>query len=89
MNQASLDKILKVEVLVHTNEKLKDAFLILDYIPISNTFQAPKCIIKTRDTRLQRIGVAALGFLIINPIPQSTLATGLILEGIPKVTQPP
>ena len=60
----------------------------MDYIPISNTFQASKCVIKARDSRLQRISVATPGFLITGSIPNGTLATGPIPEGIPKVTQP-
>ena len=68
MNQASLDKILKAEVFVHTNGQLRDAHLILDYMSVSNAFQAPKCIIKARDPRLQRISVATPGFLIIGSV---------------------
>ena len=52
MNQASLDKILKAEVFIHTDSHLKVAHLILDYFPISKSFQAPKCVIKARDPRL-------------------------------------
>ena len=52
MNQASLDKILKAEVFIHTDSHLRVAHLILDYFPISKSFQAPKCIIKARDPRL-------------------------------------
>ena len=89
VNQASLDKILKVEVFVHKDEQLRAAHLFLDYILISNAFQAPKCVIKARDPHLQRISVATLGFLISGSIPEGTLATGSIPEGIPKVTQPP
>ena len=49
VNQLSLDKILKAEVFVHTDGQLRAAHLILDYIPISKSFQAPKCVIKARD----------------------------------------
>ena len=69
MNQASLDKILKAEVFVHTNGQLRAAHLILDYMSVSNAFQAPKCIIKARDPRLQRISVATPRFLIISSVP--------------------
>ena len=85
MNQASLDKILKAEVFVHTNSQLKAARLILDYILISKSFQVPKCIIKARDARLQRISVVALGFLITGPILEGVLTTNPIPKGIPKV----
>ena len=73
---------------IHTNEQIRAAHLILDYTPISNAFQASKCIIKARDPRLQRISVAAPGFLITGSVPKGTLATGPIPEGIPRVTQP-
>ena len=89
VNQPSLDKILKVEVFVHINGQLKAAYLILDYIPISKTFQVLKWIIKARDPHLQRISVVTPGFLITGPISEGTLATSLILEGIPKVSLPP
>ena len=61
----------------------------MDYIPISKSFQAPKCVIKARDSRLQRISIAAPEFLITGPILEGTLAIGPILEGIPKVALPP
>ena len=54
------------------------AHLILDYTPISKSFQALKCVIKAKDPHLYRISVAVLGFLAADPIP----------EGIPKVTLP-
>ena len=70
---------------VHTNGQLRVAHLILDYIPISKSFQAPKCVIKARDPRLQRISVIAPSFLITDPIPESVLSTNPIPEGIPQV----
>ena len=82
MNQQSLDKILKAEVFVHTNGQLRAAHLILDYISISKTFQAPKCVIKARDPHLQRISVAALGFLITGPIPEGRGVHGLGWVGL-------
>ena len=59
VNQPSLEKILKAEVFVHIDGQLRAAYLILDYIPISKSFQAPKCIIKARNPRLHQISVAA------------------------------
>ena len=89
VNHQSLDKILKAEVFLHTNSQLRAAHLILDYTPISKSFLAPKCIIKAKDPRLQRISVAALGFLLSGHIPNCTFTTGPIFEGIPKVAPPP
>jgi len=53
VNQQSSDKILKAELFVHIDEQLRAAHLILDYIPISKTFQSPRCVIKAKDPRLQ------------------------------------
>ena len=73
---------------VHTDGQLRAAHLILDYIPISKSFQDPRCVIKARDPRLHRISVIAPGFLTAGPIPEGTLTTDPILEGIPKVAPP-
>ena len=89
VNQASLDKILKVEIFIHTNGQLRAAHLILDYIPISKSFLVPKCVIKARDPQLQRISIAAPSFLLSNPIPEGTQAADPIPKGIPKVASPP
>jgi len=88
VNQTSLDKILKAEVFVHIDSKLRATHLILDYIPISKKFLAPKCVIKARDPQLQRINIAAPSFLLSIPVPKGTLTTKPILEGIPKVAPP-
>ena len=71
VNQPSLDKILKVEVFVHIDGQLRAAHLILEYIPISKRFLAPKCVIKARDPRLHRINVVVPSFLVPDPIPTS------------------
>ena len=85
VNQPSLDKILKAGVFVHTDSQLRAAHLILDYVPISKSFLAPKCVNKARDPRLQRISVATPRFLLSNPVPEDTFTTKLIPEGIPTV----
>lgn len=73
---------------VHSDDQLKAAYLILGYTLISKTFQAPKCIIKAKDSRLHWISVVVLSFLIIGAIPEGTFTTDPIPEGIPKVAQP-
>ena len=73
---------------VHTDGQLRAAYLILDYIPISKSFQAPRCVIKAKDLRLHQISVAALGFLTTDLILEGTLTTDPIPEGIPKVALP-
>ena len=89
VNQESLDKILKAMVFVHSDGLLREAHLILDYTPISKSYQAPKCVIKVKDPHLHRISVTASGFLITSSIPEGTLTTDPIPEGIPKVALPP
>ena len=73
VNKSSLDKILKVKVFVHTDSQLRAAHLILDYIPISSSFQAPKCQIKARDPRLHLINAVMPSFLNPSPGPQRVL----------------
>ena len=89
VNRASLDKIFKAEIFVHIDGQLRAAHLILDYIPISKSLLASKCAIKARDPRLQRISVAAPGFLLSSPILEGTHVADPIPEGIPKVASPP
>ena len=88
INHASLDKILTTEVFVHTNDQLKAAHLILDYVPISKSFLVPKCVIKARDPQLHQISVAALSFLLSGPILEGMFTIEPIFKGIPKVTSP-
>ena len=58
-----LTKILKVEIFVHKDGQLRAAHLILDYNPLSSSFQAPKYVIKAKDHLLHLINVAVPGFL--------------------------
>ena len=84
----SLDKILKAEVFIHTDGQLRAAYLILDYILISKSFLAPKCVIKAKDPQVHWINVMTPGFLLPGPIPEGMLTTDPIFEGIPKVALP-
>ena len=100
VNKDSLNKILKAKVFVNSNSQLWAAHLILEYTPISSSFQAPKCVIKARDPRLHRISVAIPGFLLpegalvpkgtltTQPIIEGTSTSQHILEGVPKITFP-
>ena len=100
VNKDSLNKILQAEVFMNEDGQLRAAHLILGYKPISSSFQAPKCIIKARDPRLQRISVAVLDFLLpegvpvlegtfrTQPIPEGTFSNQQIPEGVPKVAFP-
>ena len=76
----SLDKILKVEVFVHKDGQLRAAHLILDYTPISSSFQALKCQIKAKDPYLHLINVAVPGFLNLCLGPQGVLTVEPILQ---------
>ena len=73
VNQPSLDRILKVEVFVHSDGQLRAAHLILGYNPFSSSFQASKCVIKAKDSRLHLVNVAVLGFLNPGLGPQGVL----------------
>ena len=80
---------MKAEVFVHIDGQLRTTHLILDYIPISKSFQALKCVIKARDLCLHWISIVTPSFHTTGPIPEGTLTTDSIPEGIPKVTLPP
>ena len=85
VNRESLNRILQSEVFVNeTNGQLRAAHIILRYTPISFAFQAPKCVIKTKDLRLHRISVAHEGFIIPEgiPIPKGTPFTQPLFVGI-------
>ena len=90
VNNASLDRILQVEVYVNESDgQLRAAHLILGYTPISRAFQAPRCVIRARDPRLHRITVAYEGFVVpqgipfprylplTEPLPVATLTAGV------------
>ena len=55
--------------------QLRAAHLILGYTPISHAFQAPKCVIKTKDPWLHRISVTYEGFVVPEgiPLPKNTV----------------
>lgn len=67
VNEPNLTNILKVEILVHKDEQLRAAHLILSYNPILSNFQAPKYVIKAKDHRLHLINIAIPGFLNLDP----------------------
>ena len=78
VNRASLDRILQSEVYVNeANDQLRAAHLILGYMPISHAFQAPRCVIRAKDPRLDRISVAYEGFVVPKgiPLPKHTPCT--------------
>ena len=73
VNRASLDRILQSKVYVNkANSQLRAAHLILGYMPISRTFQAPRCVIRAKDPRLHLISVAYEEFVVPEGIPLPT-----------------
>ena len=68
-NESGLNKVLKVEVFVHTDRSLKAAHLILGYTPLSYSFQEPECVIKARDCCLYLINVVVPDFLNLDTVP--------------------
>ena len=60
------------------DNQLRAAHLIQGYTPISRAFQVPKCVIKARDPRLQKINVAVEGFLLFKG---ASLPEGIPLVG--------
>ena len=80
VNQPSLDKILKAKVFVHSDGQLRAAHLILGYNPFSSSFQAPKCVIKTKDPCLHLINVVVPGFLKLGLGPQDVLEVEPLLQ---------
>ena len=73
-----MDKLLKAEIYVNeADDQLRAAHLILGYTPLSFAFQAPKCVIRARDSRLHRISIAYKGFIVPEgiPLPQYTSRT--------------
>ena len=71
VNEPDLNKILRSEIFLHKDGQLRAAHIILEYKPISSSFQSPKNVIKTKDPRLHLIDVAISGFLI-EPPPEGT-----------------
>ena len=67
VNGPDLTRILQSEIFIHTNRQLRVTHLILGYKPISTNFQAPKYVIKVKDSRLHQINIVVLGFLIGPP----------------------
>ena len=52
--------------------QLRATHLILGYTPISHAFQAPRCVIRAKDSRLHRISIAYEGFVVPEGIPLPT-----------------
>ena len=71
--------------------QLRTAHLILGYKPISRAFQAPRYVIRAKDSRLHRISVAYEGFVVPEgfPLPRNTsftqqLPVATLSTGVPS-----
>ena len=78
VNQPNLEKILKAKVFIHSDGQLRAAHLVLDYSLLLSSFQAPKCVIKVKDSLLYQINVATLSFLNPSPTPKGVLEVTLL-----------
>ena len=79
-NVAALNYLLRSQIFVNDGGQLRAANLILDYEPLSRTFQEVGNAIKANDYRLARIDVSRPHFLaphdllpVDHPIPQGIL----------------
>lgn len=71
VNQGDLNRILQFEIFLYKDGQLCAAHVILEYKPISSSFQSPKNVIKAKNPRLHLIDIAILGF-ITGPPPEGT-----------------
>ena len=62
VNVPALNKLLRSEVFISEDRKLRAVHLILDYKPLSRTFQDASQAIRAGDSRLARINVSVPGF---------------------------
>ena len=96
-NVAALNYLLRSQIFVNNDGQLQATHLILDYEPISRTFQDVGNAIKANDYRLARIDVSQPHFLvphdlppIAHPIPQGIPLTAHPIQQVPlgqSVTQ--
>ena len=91
-NVQALNYLLRLEIFVNKDGQLRAAPLILDYEPLSLTFQDVGQAIKAGSPRLGRIDISKPGFLawrdlppVPRPIPQNPLPVALPLPLAPPV----
>ena len=63
VNIKNLNKVLRSKVFVSEDRQLRAVHLILNFVPISDTFQEVKHAIRAGDPRLRKINVSVPGFL--------------------------
>ena len=84
-NVATLNYLLRSQIFVHDDGKLRAAHLILDYESLSNTFQEVGNAIKANEYRLARIDVSRPHFLAPYDLPQ---VDHPVPQGIPLAAPP-
>ena len=84
-NVATLNYLLRSQIFVNNDGQLQAAHLILDYEPISRTFQDVGNAIKANDYRLARIDVFRPTFLAPHNLPPVAHS---IPQGIPLAARP-
>ena len=84
-NVAALNYLLRSQIFVNDVGQLRAAHLILDYEPLSRTFQEVGNAIKANDYRLARIDVSQPHFLVPHDLP---LVDHPIPQGVPLAAQP-
>ena len=84
-NVAALNYLLRSQIFVNNDGQLRAAHLILDYEPISRTFQDVGNAIKANDYRLARIDVSRPTFLAPHDLPPVAHS---IPQGIPLAARP-
>lgn len=67
VNFQDLNRILRLEIFLHTDGQLRAAHVILGYKPSTKHFQSPKNIIRAKDLRPVKINVAVPRFLLTEP----------------------
>ena len=73
VNVVHLNKVLRSEVFMSEDRQLRAVHLILDFEPISDTFQEVGHAIRASDPRLRQIDVSMPGFLAREDLPQVKL----------------
>ena len=63
VNIPGLNKLLRSEIFISEDRKLRAMHLILDFEPLSNAFQDVGQAIRADDPRLDRIDVSVHGFM--------------------------
>ena len=87
---AALNYLLRSRIFVNDDGQLRVAHLILDYEPLSRTFQEVDNAIKANNYRLARIDVSRHNFLaphdlplVDHPIPQGVPLTAQLIQQVP------